>query len=765
MGRMGQQIGRTGGESVGERGQVMVIGALFMVVLLGMVGLSVDVGYAYVQRRHMENSATSAAEAGTSVLRQWTTINASTTNTATPPTDSEVKRAIDNTLAANGAGPWWWDYDDATHAQDATKQAQGWSVIRARYVLQDSGGATTMDWNQLVGNGGTAPYTTVNGTRVYANGVQIDSTSTHVPAFFARVLGSGGTDVRSGTTLSKASGAVPIPLVIQPPTATSCAGVGCSATATPTATSCAGAGCLPTATPTATVCVGAGCLPTATPTPTTCVGAGCMVTPTNTPVASTPTTMSITPTPTNTPVASTPTNTSITPTPTNTPVAFTPTPTLGTPVPTPTSVVVCHAVAPSGFNGGDWLLNDQAAVGSPIVASVTFHYSGDNGAHYSTAILSVVNRTTNALLATASATAVAHNAPQTTLTTPFYTWPGPRSLTFTVRVDTTTDSQSGATVIDQLTVAYWSNSSTCGGVATPIAVVTPVPSATPSATTIPTITPTASRTTTPGPTATMTPTPGSTATSLPSNVPSLTPTATATATTTATSTSTPTMAPSATGTSTSLPTNTSTPPATATPVATSVYPAGIYIPWSIWGGNPSGARIGGDYTFWSHSWDAQVAGGNYDSNARFKGFIDQPPVGLPPIGSIVSDPSVFGVALGPSQGACSPSIPINPATTQCWSTGPGNSNHANEPANFQSPPVNWQPGTDLYLDVLVTTYVQKGSASGNANTDYGNVAAIVKVRVDDPASYANDPGHPGSSRIVEVLWQSGCIVHGTSACP
>jgi len=225
------------------------------------------------------------------------------------------------------------------------------------------------------------------------------------------------------------------------------------------------------------------------------------------------------------------------------------------------------------------------------------------------------------------------------------------------------------------------------------------------------------------------------------------------------------MAPSATGTSTSLPTNTPTPPATATPVATSAYPAGIYIPWAIWGGNPSGASIGGDYTFWSHSWDAQVAGGNYNSNARFKGFIDQPPVDLPPIGSIVSDPSVFGVALGPSQGACSPSIPINPATTQCWSTGPGNSNHANEPANFQSPPVNWQPGTDLYLDVLVTTYVQKGSASGNANTDYGNVAAIVKVRVDDPASYANDPGHPASSRIVEVLWQSGCIVHGTSACP
>ncbi len=176
-------------------------------------------------------------------------------------------------------------------------------------------------------------------------------------------------------------------------------------------------------------------------------------------------------------------------------------------------------MAPRGFSGGDWLLNNQAAVGSPIVASITFHYAHDNGANrVSTAILSVVKRTTGVLLATASQTA--SQAPNI-FTTPYYTWPGPGGLTFTVHVDTSTNAANGTTGIDQLTVDYWSNSSTCGGVGTPITTMTPVPSATPSATTIPTITPTASRTATPGPTATMTPTPGSTATSLPSNVPTV----------------------------------------------------------------------------------------------------------------------------------------------------------------------------------------------------------------------------------------------------
>ena len=48
----------------GEKGQVLVTIALIMPVLLGIVALGVDVGYAYVQRRQMQNAADAGALAG-----------------------------------------------------------------------------------------------------------------------------------------------------------------------------------------------------------------------------------------------------------------------------------------------------------------------------------------------------------------------------------------------------------------------------------------------------------------------------------------------------------------------------------------------------------------------------------------------------------------------------------------------------------------------------------------------------------------------------
>jgi hypothetical protein len=80
------------------RGQVLVLFAAAVVVLLLMTGLVIDGGYAFAQRRAAQNAADFAAMAGARIVGEF--------HTQQPPgagTDANVKKAVDAALAANQA--------------------------------------------------------------------------------------------------------------------------------------------------------------------------------------------------------------------------------------------------------------------------------------------------------------------------------------------------------------------------------------------------------------------------------------------------------------------------------------------------------------------------------------------------------------------------------------------------------------------------------------------------------------------------------------
>jgi Flp pilus assembly protein TadG len=71
---------------------VLVIFALTSLVLLGVLGLALDGGYDYIQRRAMQNAADAAAFAGASAISR-------------NQTDSQVTQAVLDAAARNGADP------------------------------------------------------------------------------------------------------------------------------------------------------------------------------------------------------------------------------------------------------------------------------------------------------------------------------------------------------------------------------------------------------------------------------------------------------------------------------------------------------------------------------------------------------------------------------------------------------------------------------------------------------------------------------------
>ncbi len=81
------------------RGQVLVLFALALTVLLLGVGLVIDGGYALAQRRVAQNAADFAALAGARVVAEW--INGDTTD----GTDANVAAAITASIAATGGTP------------------------------------------------------------------------------------------------------------------------------------------------------------------------------------------------------------------------------------------------------------------------------------------------------------------------------------------------------------------------------------------------------------------------------------------------------------------------------------------------------------------------------------------------------------------------------------------------------------------------------------------------------------------------------------
>ena len=90
-----------------ERGQMLVIVALGLTVLIAMAGLIIDGGMALSNRRQVQNAADAAALAGTRVLGldlKWRAVNAG--NPSPPPApfanvDQEVCDAINDALVYN----------------------------------------------------------------------------------------------------------------------------------------------------------------------------------------------------------------------------------------------------------------------------------------------------------------------------------------------------------------------------------------------------------------------------------------------------------------------------------------------------------------------------------------------------------------------------------------------------------------------------------------------------------------------------------------
>ncbi len=58
-----------------SRGQIIIMVAAFAVALTAMVGLSIDLGYAFAQRRTVQNAADAAAIAGAQIVAEWSTSN------------------------------------------------------------------------------------------------------------------------------------------------------------------------------------------------------------------------------------------------------------------------------------------------------------------------------------------------------------------------------------------------------------------------------------------------------------------------------------------------------------------------------------------------------------------------------------------------------------------------------------------------------------------------------------------------------------------
>jgi len=62
-------------------GQILVMFALMVTVFAGMLGLAIDVGYAYSQRRTVQNAADAAAMAGARMVANWTSANPTSAQT------------------------------------------------------------------------------------------------------------------------------------------------------------------------------------------------------------------------------------------------------------------------------------------------------------------------------------------------------------------------------------------------------------------------------------------------------------------------------------------------------------------------------------------------------------------------------------------------------------------------------------------------------------------------------------------------------------
>jgi RHS repeat-associated protein len=143
----------------------------------------------------------------------------------------------------------------------------------------------------------------------------------------------------------------------------------------------------------------------------------------------------------------------------------------------------------------------------------------------------------------------------------------------------------------------------------------------------------------------------------------------------------------------------------------------------IWGGNSERLRLGQRVNFWGHSWAKQVTGGDYKAHNDFKGYAD----------------TVRQFQLCQVNARTTARPPLNDS---CWSTKPGQS----------FPP----PAIPEYIGVIVTTSADKSGAP-----DFGNIAALVVVKVDREPRYGDTPGKPGFGIITAVIADGEGVLGGS----
>jgi len=128
-----------------ERGQVMVIVAIGLVVIVALVGLVIDGGYAWGQQRRTQNGADSMSEAGAAVLAE------NLAGVAPARTDGDVGCAVESAAAANGvANPvaFYTDIDGNLlnpSVQVGPCQAGGGATVPTTAAGVKAGGERTFD--------------------------------------------------------------------------------------------------------------------------------------------------------------------------------------------------------------------------------------------------------------------------------------------------------------------------------------------------------------------------------------------------------------------------------------------------------------------------------------------------------------------------------------------------------------------------------------------------------------------------------------------
>jgi Flp pilus assembly protein TadG len=163
-----------------EGGQILVLGALMMFVLIGFLALVIDIGNAYAQRRMMQNAADAASIAAARHLA---------TNVQAGASDAAIAGVVASYLAPNGG---------ATYVPGAAMGA----ADGAWYV--DSGGARI----KAIGSGGAAPGFPAGA------GVEVVATK-QVRTYFGGVIGQPTVAVRAGASAAYGNAAT---VRLTPPT-------------------------------------------------------------------------------------------------------------------------------------------------------------------------------------------------------------------------------------------------------------------------------------------------------------------------------------------------------------------------------------------------------------------------------------------------------------------------------------------------------------------------------------------------------------------